>query len=260
MNGATDGDIILLHDSHRSSCEAALTIIDRLQAQGYEFVTVSELLRRRGIAPRNGEAYYSVRNTGADLPAADTGIYEDRRLSRHWGYEAIRYALDRGYFAQPGDGVFRPDAAMTRAAFVTVLANRAGEPPEAAEPLFEDVPAEHWAAPYVAWAAENGITAGISDGDKPLFCPDLPLSREQMAVMLRLYLDKLGVEWAGSAPPDWTDADAISDWARESIDLCASLGVLSGNGGGAFRPKGLVTRAEAASLLMHLDAFLNDRA
>ena len=39
------GDIILLHDMSDSSVDAALTIIDTLQARGVEFVTVSELAR-----------------------------------------------------------------------------------------------------------------------------------------------------------------------------------------------------------------------
>lgn len=39
-----DGSIILLHDASESSVSAALTIIDTLQKQGYEFVTVEELI------------------------------------------------------------------------------------------------------------------------------------------------------------------------------------------------------------------------
>ena len=39
-----DGDIILMHDIFPTSVEAALQIVDDLQAQGYEFVTVEELL------------------------------------------------------------------------------------------------------------------------------------------------------------------------------------------------------------------------
>lgn len=41
---AGEGDIILLHDCYASSVEAALRIIDGMQEQGYEFVTVDELL------------------------------------------------------------------------------------------------------------------------------------------------------------------------------------------------------------------------
>ena len=39
-----DNDIILLHDSYATSVTAALQIIDILQALGYEFVTVDELM------------------------------------------------------------------------------------------------------------------------------------------------------------------------------------------------------------------------
>ena len=39
-----DGDIILLHDASKSSVNAALQIIDKLQQDGYVFVTVDELI------------------------------------------------------------------------------------------------------------------------------------------------------------------------------------------------------------------------
>ena len=39
-----ENDIILLHDCYETSVTAALSIVDSLQAQGYEFVTVDELL------------------------------------------------------------------------------------------------------------------------------------------------------------------------------------------------------------------------
>lgn len=39
-----NGSIILLHDASESSVSAAFTIIDTLQKQGYEFVTVEELM------------------------------------------------------------------------------------------------------------------------------------------------------------------------------------------------------------------------
>lgn len=39
-----DGDIILLHDYYESSVGAALQIVDELQKQGYEFVTIDEMI------------------------------------------------------------------------------------------------------------------------------------------------------------------------------------------------------------------------
>lgn len=44
MGEVQDGSIILLHDFYRPSVEAALELVDRLQAEGYQFVTVEELL------------------------------------------------------------------------------------------------------------------------------------------------------------------------------------------------------------------------
>ena len=48
-----DGDVVLLHDMTDSSVDAALAIVDHLQALGFSFVTVSELayLRQEKIKP-----------------------------------------------------------------------------------------------------------------------------------------------------------------------------------------------------------------
>lgn len=55
------GSIILMHDLHGSSIDAALTAIDELTAQGYRFCTVSELAEKSGTALRPGEVYSSFR-------------------------------------------------------------------------------------------------------------------------------------------------------------------------------------------------------
>lgn len=44
MKQVTDQDIILMHDYYQTSVEAALQAVDRLKAEGYEFVTVDELI------------------------------------------------------------------------------------------------------------------------------------------------------------------------------------------------------------------------
>ena len=52
-----DGDIVLLHDMSDSSVDAALRIIDRLKADGFTFVTVSELAKRRDMDITPGQMY-----------------------------------------------------------------------------------------------------------------------------------------------------------------------------------------------------------
>ena len=54
---AKDGDVILLHDMSDSSVTAALRIIDRLEARGFRFVTVSELAKIKGVTPEPGTVY-----------------------------------------------------------------------------------------------------------------------------------------------------------------------------------------------------------
>lgn len=60
LNAARDGSIVLMHDMYSTSVTAALRAIDTLQAQGYEFVTLSELFYRRGITLSAGNIYRSA--------------------------------------------------------------------------------------------------------------------------------------------------------------------------------------------------------
>ena len=52
-----DGDIILLHDMTDSSVRAALDIVDQLKAEGFRFVTVSELADLRDADLLPGKTY-----------------------------------------------------------------------------------------------------------------------------------------------------------------------------------------------------------
>ena len=57
------GDVILLHDLSDSSVDAALSIVDKLQEEGFRFVTVSELARLRGISLHPGKTYRHFRES-----------------------------------------------------------------------------------------------------------------------------------------------------------------------------------------------------
>lgn len=59
MEQAEDGAIILLHDFYPTSVDAALELIDKLQEEGYTFVTVEELFRIEGVTPEAGLMYAS---------------------------------------------------------------------------------------------------------------------------------------------------------------------------------------------------------
>ena len=64
-----DGSIILMHDMHQSSVDAAALIIDHLKEEGYVFLTVSELAQSMGVTLEPGERYRSIEAEEAE--AAD---------------------------------------------------------------------------------------------------------------------------------------------------------------------------------------------
>ena len=57
LEAVQPGDVILLHDFYSTSVDAALEIVDRLQKEGYDFVTVEELFRIQGVEPQQGTLY-----------------------------------------------------------------------------------------------------------------------------------------------------------------------------------------------------------
>ena len=59
LSAVSDGDVILLHDMTDASVDAALRIVDSLTAEGYRFLTVSQLAMLRLTHLRGGQRYDS---------------------------------------------------------------------------------------------------------------------------------------------------------------------------------------------------------
>ena len=59
LSEARDGSIILMHDIHEWSVEAAIEVIPQLIEKGYQLVTVSELAAARGITLKPGVTYFN---------------------------------------------------------------------------------------------------------------------------------------------------------------------------------------------------------
>ncbi|MBR4286803.1 MAG: polysaccharide deacetylase family protein [Clostridia bacterium] len=55
-----DGSIILMHDLYSSTAEATKTIVPWLVKEGYQIVTVTELLQLKGIDIEDGSVYFSA--------------------------------------------------------------------------------------------------------------------------------------------------------------------------------------------------------
>lgn len=258
VSSVQDGDIILLHDIHETSVKAALRSIDALRAEGYEFVTVSELFRRRGIDVQNGEKYYCARNEGVNLgPSNDAETLKER-----WASDAISYALENDIADLFDDGSFRPNYSMSRGAFAAALGRlwlKNGGDISAqggAEYKFSDLPASSDYGDYIRWASSEGIMTGYGGGKFGYYDA---VTREQMAVCVTRYLKFVGADVSDSdAYLSYNDASKIAKWARGGIGCCTDKGLLKGNEKGDFRPKTNMTRAQAVTVIKRIDELLQD--
>ena len=83
---AKDGSIILLHDLYKTSVDAALDAIDELQAEGYIFVTVDDLLTRYGY-PVSQIAYLEQEAVANTTSPHASDYWDEETSSRDDDYD-----------------------------------------------------------------------------------------------------------------------------------------------------------------------------
>ena len=97
-----------------------------------------------------------------------------------WFENAQNWAKEKGI----SDGT-NPNGTINRAQMVTMLWRAMGQSAAASGASFADVPADSYYARAVAWAIENGITAGVGGGR---FAPNSTCTRGQIATFLYRYM------------------------------------------------------------------------
>ena len=187
--------------------------------------------------------HFSVYGVGYKNPAP---AFTD--FTGHWAADNILFAASRGLLSGTSDTTFSPDTGMTRGMFVTALGRLAGFNPDSYQTgKFTDVKADAYYAPYVNWAAQNGI---VECGTATTFAPDTNINREQMAVIMANYAKKLGYDLPKTLQAvTFADNAQISSWAKNAVRTMQQAGILSGKNGNKFDPKGTATRAEVATVL-----------
>ena len=196
------------------------------------------------------------------IPGSDPEVAPVRLtdVSTHWAADYIAAAVKMGWIAGYPDRTFRPNATLSRADFVTLLSRMSGENlSECTGSPFTDVPETKYYAPSVVWAVNAGIISGFPDGT---FHPTENVTREQMAHIMRLYLQYLGLDTSLTDPTidsRITDLQDVGSWALDDVRFCYTEGLLQGRTKG-FDPKGTATRAEAATVLTRLFDYANPPA
>ena len=187
--------------------------------------------------------HFSIYGVGYKTPAP---AFTD--ITGHWAKEHILFTVSRGLFSGTSKTTFSPNTTLTRGMFVTALGRLAGiNPADYQNRKFTDVKADAYYAPYVNWAASKGIVSGTTSST---FAPDSNITREQMAVIMKNYADKMGYSIPKTLEAvTFADNAQISSWAKDAVKAMQQAGVLSGKENNRFDPKGNATRAEAATVL-----------
>jgi len=170
-----------------------------------------------------------------------------------WAFEWIETVYAAGVTAGCAVDPLRycPNDVASRAQMaVFLLASKEGQNynPRDAIGIFNDVPSNDPFARWIEELATRGVTSGCSV-DPPLYCPNNPVTRDQMAVFLLATL-----EGALFTPPPCSgvfgDVACPGGFAVDWIEELAARGITAGCGGGNYCPTNPVTRAEMAVFLV----------
>lgn len=233
---AVDGGLAVALPTEKGAGKGTVAVL--VKADGTE-----QIIRKSALVDG---ALVALLDGSATVKVVDNGkAFTD--LVNHWAKDSVDFVTARELFNGTGEGVFSPNAEMTRGMLVTVLFRLDGENKGALEVSFNDVATDAWYGDAVTWAAGSKIVEGVGDG---VFAPETSITREQLAVMLYRYAKAAGmVTETEAAGKEFADADKISSWAAEAMSWAVNAGLISGKTGGVLDPNGTATRAEVATIL-----------
>ncbi|OUS67835.1 hypothetical protein B1748_35460 [Paenibacillus sp. MY03] len=172
-------------------------------------------------------------------------------IAGHWGQTWIEKAVQAGIVTGYADQTYRPDQAVTRQELIVMLARTLT--PQAGTgqaPSFTDKETiGKWAADAVTSAVEAGWIAGYDDGS---FRPEKGMTRVELAAVLARVIAGTDHVGGDAGLSQFRDAEQIPLWAQSYVARVAASGLMEGTGAGLFKPAGIVTRAEAAAIVVRL--------
>ncbi len=172
-------------------------------------------------------------------------------MADHWARYDVEYMANEGLVSGVGEGMFDPEAQITRAEYVTIL-DRALGYALIEEESYADVPATEWYATYVATAKANGLINGLPTEDG--FKPEQPITREEMALFTYNAIRQIGKndEWLldfADGYAAFTDTDSVSPWAEEALKYLIKTGIIKGTSDTTVSALENATRAQGAVIL-----------
>lgn len=174
-------------------------------------------------------------------PVTSYGAAKFSDASGHWAESYINEAVREGFVGGYPDGTFRPDKAVTRAEFATMI-NKALGNSGTANVSFNDVNSRDWYYSDVSKAVSAAYAAGYSDGS---FKPDSPITRQEAAVMLSRIVT---VGRSGNLKA-YADYRLIGDWAYDAMEKVNGKGYIGAYNDGKIHPQDQLTRAQTAKII-----------
>ena len=179
-------------------------------------------------------------------PGTDVNPFTDIS-EKDWFYGDVMFVYENGLMLGTSKTLFSPHGTVMRGMMATILWRMEGSPVPKGKNSFTDVEAGKWYADAITWTAENGIFAGYG---KDKFCPDDPITREQLAAIFYRYADYKGYDLTVKGDLDkFKDADKITDYAKTAMQWAVGSGLVKGKSGNLLDPQGTATRAEIAAML-----------
>lgn len=115
--------------------------------------------------------------TSTDFPDVKSGA---------WYYDAVKQLATAGIISGYPEGVYRPNAKVSRAEFTTLVVKYMGVEYRVAE-SFPDVSGKHWAEGFIFTAKTEGLVSGYPDGT---FGPQDNITRAQAVVIFNNMMNR----------------------------------------------------------------------
>ena len=187
----------------------------------------------------------------APVPVNFTVLFNDvpeGSFAWNYIYGAAGAGVMPGCAPQTPTFTFCPSLAVTRrsmAGFIERAIHGSLTPPPVYLAGFDDVAIGSFNANYIQGLVDDRITAGCSLSP-PLYCPDVPVTRAQMAVFVWKGQHGDDPPPACTPPGTFADVPCPGGFAVDYIEGIYNEGVTAGCGNGNYCPNASITNAQMA--------------
>lgn len=203
------------------------------------------------VQPEPASVFEKMVNVKDLVTGVTTNLHQNREVAfvdivNNWAAPEIITAARLGYVAGYDDRTFRPNQAVTRAEFTTMVVQAFDFYPGSVElKVFKDT-LHHWAEKSIEELSLVGVVRGYPD---QTFRPDEYVSRAEIVEILSRIMNMNSLTAKGHAAA-FKDVDHV--WNRDKIRELAAVGIVNGKSVDRFDPLGKCTRAEAAALILRI--------